>query len=134
MKKRLFQYLLGYGVSICVAIFVIVFYINEHKFSFSEYYPKIISDAAFVNASMFIGMWLLTLVSQQGTFDIFAYSFKKLRASLFRKNEKYQDVPKTFYDYRVIKQEEERQNINYLGVVGGSWLLVSILFMIIDCL
>lgn len=134
MKKRLFQYLLGYGVSIAVVIFVIVFYINEHKFSFSEHYSKILSDAAFINAAMFIGMWLLTLISQEGAFDIFAYSFKKLRASMFKKSERYQDVPKTFYDYRVLKQEEERQSINYLGVVGGTWLFISIIFTIIDYL
>lgn len=131
MKKRLFQYLLGYGVSIAVAVFVIVFYLTEHGYNFQNHYAKIFSDSALINVVMFVGMWLLTLISQQGTFDIFAYSFKKLRASMFKKTERYQDVPKTFYDYRVLKQEEERHYVHYLGVIGGTWAIIAIIFTII---
>ena len=46
MKKRLFQYLLGYGVSLAVAVFVIVFYLTEHGYNFQNHYAKIFSDAA----------------------------------------------------------------------------------------
>jgi hypothetical protein len=130
MIKRSLQYIIGYAISIVVAVFVIVFSINEGGFTFENDAAKLISDAAFINVIMFVGIWLLTIISQQGTFDIFAYSFKKLRASLFRKNEKYQDVPKTFYDYRVLKQEEEHQKVHYLGIIGATWAVIMLIALI----
>ena len=52
-------------------------------------------------------------------------------ARMFRKNPKYTNVPKTFYEYRLLKNEEEPTSVSYLGWVGLGNLLLGILFFIL---
>lgn len=136
MKKRTYQFLISYLISIIIDIAIIVFEIKQldYRNPFNENWMIILSDASFVNAVIFGGVWGLSWISNDGLFDIFAYSFKRFGARMFRKNPKYTNVPKTFYDYRVLKHDDEPAYINYLGWVALTHLVIAIIFVITNTL
>ncbi len=133
MKKRTFQFLISYAISILVALAVCLFEVKqfEYRNPFSEYWSVVLSDASFINVVLFGGVWGLSFISNDGLFDIFSYSFKRFGARIFHKNPKYNNVPKTFYEYRQIKHEDEPPYINYLGWVTLTWAILVILFFVL---
>lgn len=131
MKRKTYQFLISYIISSLITLGVILFNIKENALPFQEYWSKLLSDGFFVSAAVFGGVWALTWISHEGAFDIFSYSFKRFGARMFRKNPKYTNVPKTFYEYRVLKSEEEPAYIGYLGIVALTDLILAIVFVVL---
>lgn len=128
MKQKKKQYLICITISLLLSLSVFLFQIKES--TYNGEWSKLLSDAFFVSSVVFISVFLLSWISNDGFFDIFSYSFKKFGARIFRKNPKYTNVPKTFYEYRLLKHEEKPASVGYLGWVGLANLLLSILFIV----
>ncbi len=130
-KKRLRQYSICYLLSFFVIGVYIWYQLATKDLSFVEEWSHILADAFFINVILFFSIWLLSFISHDGFFDIFSYSLKRFGARMFRKNPKYSSVPKTFYEYRTIKHEEEAPYVHYLAWVALSWFVLLILFIIL---
>lgn len=85
-------------------------------------------DAFSVPGAVMLGIGLLVFVTNGGAFDMLAFGVIKL-FDLFKRDltkVKY----RTFYDYREAQHEKNRSFLNLL-IVGGGFLLVGIVFLLI---
>lgn len=133
MKRRLRQYLICYLLSFFVIGAYVWYQLATKELSFVDEWSHILSEAFFVNVVLFSSLWVFSFISHDGFFDIFKYSFKRFGARMFRKNPKFSNVPKTFYEYRTIKHEEEAPYVHYLAWVALSWLVLLLLFFVFIC-
>ena len=88
---------------------------------------KLLSDAFAVPGGLTLGLGLLTIASNGGTFDMLSYGVRSF-FRLFKRDpldRKYGD----FYEYRKYRQGKKR-NFLYLVIVGGAFVLVGIVFVI----
>ena len=131
MRKRIWQYLISYIISAIVVVGLAIYEVEVWERPFATMWSQILYDATFVVSALFILTWLLAVVSSNGFFDMFAYSFKKFGSRIFRKNPRYSDVPKTFYDYRKLKEDQEIPYTRYLLWVALSWIALVIVFAIL---
>jgi len=129
-RKQNYQYFISITISLLVSMGVFLFEIKELNLTIEKNWSRLLSDSFFVSSILFISVFLLSWISNDGFFDIFSYSFKRFGARIFRKNPKYTNVPKTFYEYRVLKHEGEPASIQYLAWVGLANLVLGILFFI----
>lgn len=85
-------------------------------------------DAFSVPGAVMLGVGLLVFVTNGGAFDMLAFGVIKL-FDLFKRDltkVKY----RTFYDYREAQKEKNRTFVNLL-IVGGGFLLVGIVFLLV---
>jgi hypothetical protein len=124
MKKRI-QYLITFGVGLAFVIIIIlsksIFKVDDLKTVY-----QILTDAFFSVGVLIFGFGLLVFASNGGTFDMLNYGIRKL-VDLFRKD-LYKVKDKTFYDYRVSKQEKKSEFL-YLIVFGLFFIIISLLFL-----
>ena len=127
MKKIILRYSITFWVGLIIALVIML-----SKSIFSQDNAKnvhhILTDAFFVPGVVICGYGLLVMASNGGTFDMLVYGVKRL-FSLFQKDinkVKY----KTFYDYRVAKQETKNP-FGYLVIVGLIFIGVSMVFLIL---
>ena len=127
MKKIILRYSITFGVGLIIALVIML-----SKSIFSQDNAKnvhhILTDAFFVPGVVICGYGLLVMASNGGTFDMLVYGVKRL-FSLFQKDinkVKY----KTFYDYRVAKQDEKK-SFSHLVPVGIIFCGISFVFLMI---
>ncbi len=75
--------------------------------------------------------FLLQFFSTKGAFDFLAYSMKTIVYTVFKPHFKQQGFPSTYYDYRILKEGENRKPIFAILISGGTFLLVGIILYII---
>ncbi len=76
-------------------------------------------------------IFLLQLFATKGAFDFLAYSMKTIVYTVFKPHFKEQGFPATYYDYKILKDSENRKPIFAILMVGGLFLLVGIILYII---
>lgn len=85
-------------------------------------------DAFTVPGILMLGFGLLVFATNGGAFDMLAFGVRKL-FDLFKRDltkVKY----RTFYDYRQAQAEKKRSFLHWI-IVGGGFLLIAIIFLII---
>lgn len=82
----------------------------------------IYTDAVALSGLLMALFFLLQYLSTKGLFDILAYSLKVVFYTIFRPNYRQNGFPATFYDYKVLKDGENRKPI--LAI-----LFVSLIFI-----
>ena len=85
-------------------------------------------DAFFVPGVIMLCFGLLVFATNGGAFDMLAFSVIKL-FDLFKRDltkSKY----RTFYDYREVQKEKNRQFVSFI-IIGGGFLLVGIVFWLV---
>ena len=125
MKKKYIKYLIVSVVGVLIAISI---FSSRNLLDASN--PKditfILSDGFLFPGVLILGIGLLIMVSNGGVFDIFTYSFRKMRATkLYGKNRP--DSFNSFYDYRMSK---EKAPYGFLIIVGGIFFGLSFVFNI----
>lgn len=73
----------------------------------------------------------LGYVSSKGAFDLLAYSVKLVVLNIFAPKWRKENYPKTYYDYKVIKDHEERKAVFPLLWVSLAFLAVGVTIIII---
>lgn len=131
MKSKINKYGICIIVSVLLSVGVLLFEIKELNLTLTKNWSRLLSDSFFVPSVVFISVFLLSWISNDGFFDMFSYSFKKFGARMFRKNPKYTNVPKTFYEYRLLKHEDKPASVSYLAWVGLANLVLGVLFIIL---
>lgn len=81
-----------------------------------------LSDGFFIPGILLVCFWGLLMVSQEGSFDILAYSIKKVIQVTFKG---YSDLPRSYTDYKAMKHDKENHLFINLLVVGAVFVIVS---------
>ena len=87
-------------------------------------------DAFFVPGILLLGFGTLLFCADDGVFDMLTYGTMKV-VNLVRSEKRRSSFPKTFYDYRVMKQEGRKGGFGYLMIIGAVFLAVAVLFLIL---
>ncbi len=86
----------------------------------------LICDGCFATSVLFLGVGLMLLVSNMGTFDILNYGMRTLFGQLFRKEEKKKPYG-TFYEYRMMRASKKAP-FGFLVAVGTVFLIAAFIF------
>lgn len=86
----------------------------------------IICDGCFATSVLLLGIGLMLLVSNMGTFDILNYGMRTLFARVFRREEKRKSYG-SFYDYRVMR-ESKKAPFGFLLGAGAVFLVAALIF------
>ena len=73
----------------------------------------------------------LGYVSSKGAFDLLSYSTKLVILNIFAPKWRKENFPKTYYDYKVIKDHEERKAVYPLLWISLIFLAVGVTLIII---
>ena len=123
MKRKYLKYIIVSIIGTLLAVSVFS-YRNLLDASNMKDITLILSDSFLVPGVLILGIGILIMVSNGGIFDIFVYSFKKMRASM---RERKSTAFNSFYDYRVSK---EKVPYGFLIIVGGIFFGLSVIFNI----
>ena len=128
-KKKLLQYGICGLVGAVIAYFVMD---AEGLFliwgSSKQSVVSILCDAFFVPGILLTMFGCLLWIANTGFFDSLGYAVRTAAHLLipFRKTER-----KTFYDYKEEKAEKRGKTPTFIGIVGGFYLLLSAVFLVI---
>lgn len=125
--KTLLKYAFTVGFALVIALIILL-----AQNTFSQTRLRIIyrdlSDACFVPGIILFGFGLIILGSNEGIFDMLAFSVYKL-ATLFKKDVK--DVKYyTFYDYKEAKKDRRRSYLHFV-LVGLFFVGLGALFLVL---
>ena len=88
----------------------------------------ILCDAAFVPGAILFGIGILVFVAGDGFFDMISYGVLKV-VSLWYRKEKRDELPKTFFDYREMKDARRRGGTGYLTLSGLVFIAAALVFL-----
>ncbi len=86
-------------------------------------------DACFVAGILLVCVGLLIFVAGDGMFDMLGYGVRKL-LRLVLPQEKQDQFPKTFFDYREMKHGGGKAPFGYLLLVGAGYLLLAAVMLV----
>ena len=125
--RKFKNYLITFIVGLVLS--VIVFFIRD---AFVQTNIKTIikncSDAAFVPGVLIFCYGLLMLSVNGGTFDMLIYGTRQF-FGFFKKNYN-RKLAQSFYEYRKTRESEKRE-FAYFLIVGGFYIALSLLFLLI---
>lgn len=88
-------------------------------------------DAFFVPGILFMGFGALLFCADDGLFDMMNYGVMKV-INLSRSKKHRDAFPKSFYDYRQMKDGKRKGGFGYLFIVGGVFMALAVLFLILS--
>ncbi len=91
----------------------------------------ILSDSFSLSGLLGLCFFALSYISSKGAFDILAYSIQTLFLVTFRPKYRQTSFPKTYYDYKVMKDTKRKKPISVLLMSSGIFFLVGIILLII---
>ena len=128
-KSKLRKYLIASAIGLAIGIAV---FAAKGGFDAVERIQSLyaLCDACFVPGVLLMGFGALLFCADDGLFDMMNYGVM-LCVNLVRKEEKRRAFPKTFHDYRQMKQEGRNGGFGYLLIIGGVFIALAILFLVI---
>ena len=91
----------------------------------------ILGDAFGLSGLLGFAGFGLGYVSSKGAFDLLAYSTKLAFLNIFAPKWRKENFPKTYYDYKVLKDHEERKAVFPLLWVSLGFIAVGVAIIII---
>ncbi len=88
-------------------------------------------DSLALSGLLLLLFFLLQFFSTLGAFDFLAYSLKTLIYTIFKPHFKEQGFPATYYDYKLLKDNESRKPAFALLFVGFLFLLAGVILYIV---
>lgn len=123
---------LYYALTVLLGVGIFFFILQRNGF-FSECSAACIQtlcDAAFVSGLLLFSIWLIALSWYHGSLDIFLYSFALMVAPFQKEQNDHDKEKRDFVTYREQKKLERRAPTHLL-VVGGAFLILSVIFYIL---
>ena len=127
-KKNHLRLVVTLLIGLCLAVGV---FASRSGFDMSDW-PDIaaaLCDACFAPAALLISFGLLLFASNDGLFDMMAFSVQKV-LRLVLGAEKQAAFPKTFYDYRVLRQGKAKAGFGFLLIAGAVYLALAFIFLL----
>ena len=91
----------------------------------------ILVDAFSLSGLLGLAFYALSFISSQGAFDILAYGIQVVFLVTFRPKYRETSFPKTFYDYKVLKNAKKRKPFLAILLISAIFLIVAIILLII---
>lgn len=91
----------------------------------------ILGDAFGLSGLLGFAGFGLGYVSSKGAFDLLSYSTKLVILNIFAPKWRKENFPKTYYDYKVLKDHEERKAVFPLLWVSLGFIAVGVVIIII---
>ena len=88
-------------------------------------------DAVSLSGILMLLFFFLQYLSTKGAFDFLSYALKVSIYTVFRPNFRKTGFPATYYDYKMLKDEENRKPILAILFVATIFIVVGILIYII---
>ena len=128
MKKQILEYSIAAGVCLILGFIICLL---EGIFSFTEAFRvyATLCDAFFIPGIFCLGLGIILFVANNGVFEMLAYGVMRF-ISLFKRNPRNNKY-ETFYDYHVAMAEKPKADFVFLLIVGGGFILISLLFLLI---
>lgn len=124
IKSILIEIFVSFFVSFLLTLFTILIEIYVNGLDYESEKLRIYADGFFVSGILTTLFYILILLSHAGAFDFLVYSMKKFFSYIFKIKVDETKLPKTYYDYVVLKRGRKFNRRLY-------YLSVSILFLII---
>ena len=91
----------------------------------------------FVAGAMLGGAGVISYCASKGAFDLFGYSAREgfnLIMPIFSRDHLSPDGKReSYYDYCMRKREEPRKPVAHLLIVGGGYLVISAILLVVHC-
>lgn len=91
----------------------------------------IFADALGVAGLLGICVFGLTYVASRGAFDMLSYSVQLLFLNIFRPKYRKEKFPKTFYDYKVLKDDAERKPLYAMLIPASLYFICGVILTIV---
>jgi len=91
----------------------------------------IFADATGVAGILGICVFGLTFLFSKGAFDMLSYSVQTLFLNIFRPKYRKEKFPKTFYDFKVIKDNDERKPLYAMLIPAFCYFICGIILVIV---
>lgn len=88
-------------------------------------------DAVALSGILMALFFLLQFLSTKGAFDFLAYSLKTIIYTVFRPNYRKTGFPATYYDYKVLKDSENRKPILAILFVSMIFICAGIILYVV---
>ena len=88
-------------------------------------------DAVSLSGILMLLFFFLQYLSTKGAFDFLSYALKVTIYTVFRPNFRKTGFPATYYDYKMLKDEENRKPILAILFVATIFIVVGILIYIV---
>lgn len=118
-------------IGIGALVFLMEYYGYSDPLKGKNAYLRIFSDCFSVAGLIGILVYFLTYVSSKGAFDLLAYSVKLLVLNIFNQKYRKESFPKTYYDYKVIKDHQNRKPLLAILIPSAIFLVVGIILLIL---
>ncbi|MBQ7995107.1 MAG: DUF3899 domain-containing protein [Bacilli bacterium] len=92
---------------------------------------RLLTDAATFPGVFLILVYLLVKLSNGGAFDALSYSLQLVFYTVFFRSLRETKLPRSYTEYRLLKQGKKRAGFSYLLIVGGIFLLITVVFLIL---
>lgn len=132
--QRIKAYWISFAITLVVSAGVAVGSFFLFKSNIGDYENnryRILADTFTIPAVMFLMVYLLVKVSRFGAFDIIVYSVRLLFVVMFRPNMRDSKLPRTYREYREMKQAKPRTSISFLAWTGLAHLIPMIVFVVL---
>jgi cytochrome bd-type quinol oxidase subunit 1 len=90
---------------------------------------RLAGDAIGLSGVLGFSAFVLGYVSSRGAFDLVSYSVKLVFLNVFRPKYRQESFPKSYYEYKVMKDHEERKAVFPLLWVSLVYLVVGIIII-----
>ena len=125
-RIRFKPYIIAGAISLVigVVIFCLFFFINKMSLAAAE-------NGTSYAGIILIALALLIMITRMGFFDIFAYGFRQLGASMFNKEAtKYNNFPAYKQDKNTIRVKKSKYYLSIL-IIGLLFLIAAIIIMLV---
>lgn len=129
-KKRTISRFGQYAVTAFVALVIAIPVAHAQGFAFGqEMYRNAgcLSDGFFIAGALLTSVGILTWISTTGFFDLLAYAIHSIPVlfSAIKKPEENE----SYYDYKMMREENRGKPLYFLVIVGVVCLLLSVIFL-----
>ena len=128
-------FIIGFIISLIICAFIAGLIIIQELYglnrNFNDNLNIILCDAFSISGLLLCLFYILCYVSDEGAFDIIAYSVQLVWVMTFHRNVRETKLPKTYAEYRQLKREKPRLNLKFILFSGSLFLVVGIVFLIL---
>jgi|LAHS01.1.fsa_nt_gb hypothetical protein len=93
---------------------------------------QLFEDGVGLSGLLSFFVFLLSFAASKGAFDMLSYSLQVFFNTIFRPHYREKGFPKTFYDYKVLKDGEQRKPLLALFAVSMLFIIAGFILMMVD--
>lgn len=112
------------------ALIVSIEYFSQKDHPDDRFVLHLLTDAFGVSGILGVGIFCLTWAASAGAFDMLVYGVKLVFYTTFMPRERSEKLPKTFYDYKVLKDREKRKPVYGILFPSILFLIVGLILLI----